>query len=273
MGRDNSMIKVMKILVCVMTFWATAVPAKAYEFPTQEARTYILQKSVDHHIVFMGTTHRQPPILNFIADLLPWLHTAGITHLALEVAGDQQANINRYLTSGKGLADIELHQAIDCPRYRHLFTILRKLAPSKRPHVVALDLPSDHYAGPIDRDTYMATVLTEVYRADPESKVLAILGTFHVFRQLRWVRRISGGQHAIRTQLSSRHPELNMFSVAHILSQSDPNCDFSTRIEPVLGSVALDVDQAFDHWRLGLTACLAIQNAPIRHILDGLIVH
>lgn len=267
------MIEIMKILVCAMTLWTTAVPADAYEFPTQEARTYILQKGADHDIVFMGTTHRQPLILNFIADLLPWLHTAGITHLALEVAGDQQARIDHYLTCGKGLAAIELHQAIDCPRYRHLLTILRKLAPALRPQVVALDLPSDRYNGAIDRDTHMAAALDDLFKTDPEAKVLAILGTFHVLRQLRWVRRISNGHRAIRTMLSQQRPELSMFSVAHILSQTDPLCDFSSRISPVPGSLALDVDHVFDRWRLGLTECLAIQSSPTRHLLDGLIVH
>ncbi len=256
-----------------MSICLTCVPANARDYLTQDAFVYIQEKSAAHDLVFMGTTHKQPAILDFIADLLPKLHTMGVTHLALEVASDQQALIDHYLDRGLGLADIHLHRAIDCPRYRHLFTILKGLTAAQRPKVVAVDLPPRLYDGPIDRDAHMAEQLEKTLQSGSKVKVLAILGSFHVMRQLQWQARVPNGHHTIRTLLKKRHPRLSMFSIAHILSQSGASCDFSRRLAPVDHSVAMDIDQSFDGWRLGLIDVLAIKPAPARQLLDGVIVH
>jgi hypothetical protein len=267
------MIKTLKLLATAMTLLAITIPANGYGYPTQDARTYILEKITVHDIVFMGTTHKQPAILDFIADLLPRLHTAGVTHIAIEVASDQQTRIDRYLDSGNGLADIDLHPALDCPRYRHLFALLRGIEAYRRPRVVAIDLPTQRYNGPIGRDAYMAAVLDKLLTANPHGKVLAVLGSFHVFRQLPWQRRIRNGHKAIRTLLDQQHPGLTMFSIVNILSQTAAVCDFGRRLGPAPGAVAVDMDSTFDDWRLGFTACLAIKPAPTWQLLDGIIVH
>ena len=49
---------------------------------------YVLEKCRSNDIVFLGTTHRQPAILAMIADLLPDLSRAGVTHLGLEIGSD-----------------------------------------------------------------------------------------------------------------------------------------------------------------------------------------
>lgn len=269
-----SMKKSFKVLVFVMTLLATTTSVNGYDsYVAANAQTYVLEKLAHNDIVFMGTTHKQAAILDFLADLLPRLHTAGVTHIAVEIASDQQWLIDRYFASGYGLADIDIHQAIDCPRYRYLFDILRGMDGDVRPEVVAIDLPQQLYSGPVNRDAHMAATLDNVFASNSDSKILAILGTFHVFRQLNWNRRVSSGHTAIRTLLSQNNSQLNMFSIAHVLSQGDRKCDFSRLLGPVPGVVAVNMAPVFDQWHLGLTASLAIKPEPTRRLLDGLIVH
>jgi len=52
-------------------------------------QSYILTKFQSQDIVFLGTRHKQPPILQFISDLIPKLHHTGVTHIGLEIASDK----------------------------------------------------------------------------------------------------------------------------------------------------------------------------------------
>ena len=59
-------------------------------------RSYVLTKIQTHDIVFLGTRHKQPPILEFISELITELHNSGVTHIGLEIASDQQAKIDQH---------------------------------------------------------------------------------------------------------------------------------------------------------------------------------
>ena len=50
-----------------------------------------------HDIVFLGTRHKQPLILNFISDLITALHNSGVTHIGLEIISDQQGKIDQFM--------------------------------------------------------------------------------------------------------------------------------------------------------------------------------
>lgn len=67
------------------------------------------QQIQNHDIVFLGTRQKQPPILEFISNLIPKLLESGVTHIGLEIASDQQEKIDRFMKTGKGLSDIEIH--------------------------------------------------------------------------------------------------------------------------------------------------------------------
>ena len=53
------------MLMALHAHTATAVVYRA--IPTREAQEYVISKLQDHDIVFLGTTHRQPPILALMA--------------------------------------------------------------------------------------------------------------------------------------------------------------------------------------------------------------
>lgn len=253
----------------------------AQRYPESDAVAYILDKLVDHDIVFIGTVHRQPRILRLMADVLPRLKENGVTHLALEITSDQQGRIDRYMRSGYGLHGIRLHRDIDCPGYRHLLQILRQLDPDRRPRVVAIDLPLSQYDGATSRNEYMAMRLAAIVQShDPSHaqshsgvKIVSMLGGSHVLRKLNWQNRLFKGQAAIRTYLEQWHPELRMFSLMHIVDQMAKDCDFSRRLSPLKGTVALDLDQRFKGWHLGVTDCMALAPSQPYDLVDGVIVY
>jgi hypothetical protein len=249
----------------------------AQRYPVSDAAAYILGKLVDHDIVFIGTVHQQPRILRLMADVLPRLKENGVTHLALEIASDQQGRIDRFMRTGYGLDGIRLHPAIDCPGYRHLLRVLRQLDPERRPRIVAIDLPLSQYDGAMSRNEYMAIRLASIVQSHDQSqcgvKILSMLGGSHVLRKLNWQNRLFKGRAAIRTYLEQWHPELRMFSLMLIVDQMAKDCDFSRRLSVLKGTVALDLDHRFKGWRMGVTACMALAPSQPYELVDGVIVY
>jgi len=271
--RGSNAMKTIGILAILMLQFSSAAIAPARAYPVHEARAYILEKLARHDVVFMGTVHRQPAILKLAADLLPQLHSAGITHLALEISSDQQYRIDAFMETGQGLDGIALHAAIDCPQYRRLFHVLRDLAPDRRPKVVAIDLPAGQYGGPVSRNAYMARSLAAILQARPQSRILTILGSLHVLRRLNWQHRVGSGNDAVRTHLERRLPDLKVFSLVNLVDAADAENDFIQWLAPLPGAVALDLDRRFKGWRLGITDCMALRPAQPYDLVDGVVVH
>jgi len=257
----------------MMAFLSTGTPCSGHENLFGDVQAYVIEKLAGHDVVLMGTTHKQAPILELMVRMLPEFQKAGVTHLALEIASDQQEPLDRFLDTGTGLESINLHAAIECPAYRRLLSALQRLGPHQRPRVIAIDLPEDSYGGSICRDEYMAMALVAALQSHPHAKIMAMLGSLHVLRNLRWQDRVVGGRQAVRTYLSRWRSDLNIFSMVNIIGRTAEACDFSRRLGPLPGMVALDVDSSFNGWRLGITACLALRPAQPSELVDGVIVH
>ena len=107
---------------------SVAVPSISYAIDyniQHNLKSYILTKLQSHSIVFLGTRHKQPPILNFISELLTALNDSGVTRIGLEIASDQQGIIDHFMKTGAGLDDVQIHPQIDCQEYQNLFIVFR----------------------------------------------------------------------------------------------------------------------------------------------------
>jgi hypothetical protein len=145
--RQRSSLIVISVLF-ILTLMDSNSRAEKY---TTNSTAYILEKFKAYDIVFLGTTHKQTPILNFISDLTPKLHSAGVSHICLEIASDQQNNIDHFIQTGTGLSAIELAQPMDCLEYRsresQTLTSGRKAAVSlSEPRLAAYTVGKMHYA-------------------------------------------------------------------------------------------------------------------------------
>jgi hypothetical protein len=135
----------------------TLLPVTALD-TSENPFDFIIAKAKAHDVVLLGTKHRQPPILDFISELLPNLPAAGITHIGLEIATDQQESIDRFIETGQGLNAIEIDPIIDCPDYRRNLVIIRTLAVK----VVALDLPKSMWNSKHSRDRWMTNNINSI---------------------------------------------------------------------------------------------------------------
>jgi hypothetical protein len=235
-------------------------------------QSYVLQKFKTNDIVF-GTRHKQPPILEFILDLIPKLKDSRVTHIGLEIASDQQDNIKKFINTGSGLLDIQIHQQIDCPEYRNLFNVLKTIDPNKRPIPIALDLPKSRYQEPISRDEWIVGSILKIFQKNPDAKLLIIIGNNHVLKSLDWQDHVPNPHRSIWEYLSEKRSNLRIFSIGQIIGESVYEDDFRFRFGDLDGAVAVDIDERFAGWKMGIVESLAIKPAEVWELLDGVIVY
>jgi hypothetical protein len=231
------------------------------------------EKIVSSDLILFGTTHRQAPILSLLADLLPQLAGLGVSHLALEIATDQQDRLDDLRAGRCEPSDIAVHPAIDCPAYRRLFDIIRHLPAQDRPRLWAVDLPAAYYDGPISRDQWMARRLAAIWDRQPAAKVMVVLGSLHVLHKLDWQDHLAHQHAALRSYLETLHPHLKMHSVVNVIGGAPKGGDFSRKLKPAAAPVAVDVDKRFASWQLGLTRCIAIKPGRPHELTDGVIIY
>jgi len=120
MGRCMTFSILMRLLFITVILFSPAISAAGNDelFPPVD---YIRSKLQQNDIVFLGTTHKKPEILEFIAELIPSLKGLGVSHVGLEIPSDQQEKIDVFMKTGDGLDDIKLHTQIDSPECWHLF--------------------------------------------------------------------------------------------------------------------------------------------------------
>jgi len=181
-----------KIHLSVLLLSSITASVAHAEHPTihKDPHTYVLQKLKRNDIVFLGTTHKRKPILDFVSHLLPLLHETGTTHLGLEIASDQQDRIDRFLHTGEGLHDITISPLIDCPEYRNMLRRLHSIDNRKRPAVIALELPESLYGGDINRDEWMARSITKIFDSNSRAKVLIVVGNLHILKKVIWEEHV-----------------------------------------------------------------------------------
>jgi len=207
--------------------------------------SYVIEKFKSHDIVFLGTKHKQPQILKFISDLIPTLHEAGVSHICLEIASDQQGKINHYAHTGAGLSKIDVAHPIDCPEYRNLLQTIHFLPKKKQITPVAIDLPRSKFTEKISRDEYMAEAIAGLLNNNPDKKMLVVLGNLHVLKKLEWEDHVTNKHPSIIESLSIKFPVSRMFCVGQLIGYNPDECDFTKAFSNINGAVALDLTGEF----------------------------
>ena len=257
------------LIITVAILFPPTISATAGDelFPPAD---YLHSKLQQNNIVFLGTTHKKPEILGFIAELIPTLEKYGVSHVGLEIPSDQQEKIDVFMKTGDGLDNIKLHTQIDSPEYRNLFQVFRK---SGGPIPVAIDLPSSMYNGNVSRDEWMARSLLIVMNRNPSAKMLVIVGSLHTLKKLEWEDQVPNKHQSIREYITRDRPSTRMWSVGQMIDGNPDECDFTREFSSLPGAVALDLDDRYRGWKMGLTAPIAIVPAECFELVDGLIVY
>jgi hypothetical protein len=236
-------------------------------------KSYVLSKLQTHDIVFLGTRHKQPPILIFISELITALHDSGVTHIGMEIESDQQGKIDQFMKNDAGLDEIQIHSQIDCPEYRNLFNVKRGLDPDKSPTPVALDLPKSKYKENISRDEWMTESIAGVFEANPNAKMLVVVGNNHVLKKLDWQDQVINKHRSIREYLTGKRRKLRVASIGQVIGESVYEDDFRREFGHVDGAVAVDLDERYAVWKSSIAQSMAIKPAEVWELLDGLVVY
>jgi hypothetical protein len=64
-----------------------------------------------------------------------------------------------------------------------------------------------------------------------------------------------------------------MFSIGQIIGDSVFECDFKENFGGLDGAVAVDLDEGFAEWKMGITQSVAIKPAEVWELLDGVVVY
>ena len=211
-------------LIIILTFSQISNATEYYIY--NDPQSYVLCKLKTYDIFLFGTRHKQPSILEFISGLTPKLKESGVTHIGLEIASNQQDNINKFLNNATSLSDIQIHPQIDCPEYRNLFTLLRNLDSNQRPSPIAIDLPKSKYNESISRDEWMAQSIEKIFQQNPNEKMLIIIGNNNVLKKLDWQDYVPNPHRSIREYLSKKRSNLRIFSIGQIIGDFIYECDF-----------------------------------------------
>ncbi|MDY6793007.1 MAG: hypothetical protein SWH54_17215 [Thermodesulfobacteriota bacterium] len=269
------MIKRFEIFLLIILFSIVFTPivnGSDYEVNT-DAQSYIIKKLKTHHIVFLGTVHKKPAIHKFLLEIIPTLNDAGVTHIGLEIAFDQQAKIDNFIQSGKKLANIRIHPDIDGPGYRKLLIKLAALDPNIRPKTIALDQPKSRYRGKISRTKWMAGSIVQIFHKNPKAKILVVVDNFHVLKVLNWQENSRNQYKSICHYLKSMIPEFRIFSISQLVDEDPEKCDFTAVFGAVNGSVVIDCDHKFDGWKFGPASKISIKPTETCDLVDGLIIY
>ena len=263
----------LSILIILYAFVSPDVVLYAENYTVNgDSQAYILEKFKSHNLLMLGTRHKRQPILKLISNLIPNLYDAGVTHIGLEICSEQQDKIESFFKTGNGLADIKIHYQIDCPGYRDLLKQIRGLDEDKRPDIIAIDLPKSQY-GQMSRDEYMAQSIAEVFGNMPDAKILIVSGNNHVLKKLDWQNHVPNKTRSVRSYLDELVTGLSAFSIGQLIDENPSECDFTRRFSQTEGSVALDCDENYHGWDIGMTSALAVKSTEAYELVDGVIVY
>lgn len=243
-----------------------AVPGICFPTVVHNPDSLVLHEVKTHDVVFLGTKHRQAPILHFIATLLPQLAHAGVTDIALEISSAQQPQIDAFMKAGKGLKRIKISSIIDCPDYRHLLQVIRlcHLTP------VAIDLPRSMWNSSWTRDEWMARQLSAIFDRTPRAKVFVIVGMMHVFKRLHWTDPEIKDQCA-RCDLARLRPHKKLFSIAESIGAGSGKNGYWQMYGDSTYPVAVETRQI--DLNLAALNLLAIKPMKTRQAVDAVIVY
>jgi len=104
-------------------------------------------------------------------------------------------------------------------------------------------------------------------------KMLVVVGNNHILKKLVWQDHVPNPHRSIREYLSKKRRKLRIFSIGQIIGDSVFDCDFKKKFGGLDGAVAVDLDEGFAGWKMGVVESIAIKPAEVWELLDGVIVY
>jgi len=119
----------------------------------------------------------------------------------------------------------------------------------------------------------MADSIAGVFETNPNAKMLVVVGNNHVLKKLDWQDSVVIKHRSIREYLIKKRSNLRIFSIGQVIGDSIYKDDFRREFGPIDGAVAVDLDERFAGWKSEITQSVAIKQAEVWKLLDGVIVY
>jgi len=116
---------------------------------------------------------------------------------------------------------------------------------------------------------WMVRSIAGVLKQNPNAKMLVVVGNNHVLKKMDWQDHVSNPNRSIRQYLTDRCRKLRMVSIGQVIGESVYEDDFRREFGHIDGAVALDLDEWFSWWKLGIVESVAINKAGVWELLDG----
>ena len=119
----------------------------------------------------------------------------------------------------------------------------------------------------------MAGSITDVFESNPNAKMLVLVGNNHVLKKLDWQDHVAKKHGLIRQYLSKNVAEFRIFSIGQVIGESVYEDDFRQEFGHMNEAVAVDLNDRFAGWTLGITQSVAIKLVEVWELMDGLVVY
>lgn len=134
----------------------------------------------DSQIIIIEDIHSDPLIKENLALLLPCLKSTGITHLTLEMIRDTEGArgvLAEYHRTGQNEEKVFRFLKSDWPWMPELYMSVIRGAKKAGIKALAMDAPAR--TGQDSREQHMSRIITRILEAEPQAKVLVLVGAYH----------------------------------------------------------------------------------------------
>jgi hypothetical protein len=129
------------------------------------------------------------------------------------------------------------------------------------------------YKENVSRDEWMARSLLIVLNRNPSAKILVIVGSLHTLKKLEWEDQVPNKHQSIQEYILRDRPSTRIWSIVQMIDGNPDECDFTKEFTSLPDAVALDLDERYRGWQMGLVSSIAIVPAECFELVDGLIVY
>jgi len=103
--------------------------------------------------------------------------------------------------------------------------------------------------------------------------MLVVVGNNHILKKLDWQDHVVNKLGSIRQYSSKTVCGLRIFSIGQVIGESVYEDDFRREFGHIEGAVAVDLDERFAGWKLGIVESVAIKREEVwEQLLDGVVV-
>ena len=219
----------------------------------------ILDKIKPYGITIIGETHKHPESVTLFQSLISnHLKQNKCLTVALEIASNQQAIIDKIKQGRAVVSDIDIPSMIDHPPYRKMIDNLVKLQGiNECLKLVAIDAGDDIN---LRRDEWMAIKLAEQVGDIP---VLVLLGNLHSLKRVDWDLSMTKGTPYVAEILSSQGYTVRTYPQIWVDHQCNNKYQFISADNPKLPSL---LNNSF------ISLLNAFEYKPAERVVDGIIL-